>query len=136
MLGKTVLFQAGTDHAGISCQSVVEKMLWKERKVTRHDLGREKFVEEVFAWKEKFGNKIYNQFERLGASFDWERATFTMDPVSVLLVMCVISCLTLFLKKKRDHLLLCVKTLFVFTVMASFIVLIVLSTGVFNLTPL
>jgi valyl-tRNA synthetase len=82
MLGKTVLFQAGTDHAGISCQSVVEKMLWKERKVTRHDLGREKFIEEVFAWKEKFGNKIYNQFERLGASFDWERATFTMDPVS------------------------------------------------------
>ncbi|CAO3654857.1 unnamed protein product [Mucor fragilis] len=80
MLGKTVLFQAGTDHAGISCQSVVEKMLWKERKVTRHDLGREKFIEEVFAWKEKFGNKIYNQFERLGASFDWERATFTMDP--------------------------------------------------------
>lgn len=83
MLGKTVLFQAGTDHAGISCQSVVEKMLWKERKVTRHDLGREKFIEEVFAWKEKFGNKIYNQFERLGASFDWERATFTMDPVSI-----------------------------------------------------
>lgn len=92
MLGKTVLFQAGTDHAGISCQSVVEKMLWKERKVTRHDLGREKFVEEVFAWKEKFGNKIYNQFERLGASFDWERATFTMDPVSVLLVVCVCVC--------------------------------------------
>lgn len=91
MLGKTVLFQAGTDHAGISCQSVVEKMLWKERQVTRHDLGREKFVEEVFAWKEKFGNKIYNQFERLGASFDWERATFTMDPVSFFFMSFLVS---------------------------------------------
>ncbi|KAI8973293.1 valyl-tRNA synthetase [Mycotypha africana] len=80
MLGKTVLFQMGTDHAGISCQSVVEKMLWKERKVTRHDLGREKFIEEVFTWKEKYGNRIHTQFERLGASFDWDRATFTMDP--------------------------------------------------------
>ncbi|KAI7904622.1 valyl-tRNA synthetase [Cokeromyces recurvatus] len=80
MLGKTVLFQVGTDHAGISCQSVVEKMLWKEKKVTRHDLGREKFIEQVFAWKEKYGNRIHTQFERLGASFDWDRATFTMDP--------------------------------------------------------
>lgn len=80
MLGKTVLFQPGTDHAGISCQSVVEKMLLKERGITRHDLGREKFIEEVFAWKNKFGDKIYTQFERLGASFDWDRAVFTMDP--------------------------------------------------------
>ncbi|KAI9468965.1 MAG: valyl-tRNA synthetase [Benjaminiella poitrasii] len=80
MLGKTVLFQVGTDHAGISCQSVVEKMLWKEKKVTRHDLGREKFIEQVFAWKDKYGNRIHTQFERLGASFDWDRATFTMDP--------------------------------------------------------
>ncbi|KAI7873510.1 valyl-tRNA synthetase [Mucor mucedo] len=80
MLGKTVLFNPGTDHAGISCQSVVEKMLWKERGITRHDLGREKFIEEVFAWKDKFGNKIFSQFERLGASFDWDRAVFTMDP--------------------------------------------------------
>ncbi|EIE76038.1 hypothetical protein G6F46_004287 [Rhizopus delemar] len=80
MLGKTVLFNPGTDHAGISCQSVVEKMLWKESKTTRHDLGREKFVEKVWEWKELYGNKIHNQFERLGASFDWDRAVFTMDP--------------------------------------------------------
>lgn len=82
MLGKTVLFNPGTDHAGISCQSVVEKMLLKERGITRHDLGREKFIEEAFAWKNKFGDKIYTQFQRLGASFDWDRAVFTMDPVS------------------------------------------------------
>ncbi|RCH89255.1 AP-1 adaptor complex sigma subunit Aps1, partial [Rhizopus stolonifer] len=79
MLGKTVLFNPGTDHAGISCQSVVEKMLWKESKTTRHDLGREKFVEKVWEWKELYGNKIHTQFERLGASFDWDRAVFTMD---------------------------------------------------------
>ncbi|CEP20056.1 hypothetical protein [Parasitella parasitica] len=83
MLGKTVLFQPGTDHAGISCQSVVEKMLLKEQGITRHDLGREKFVEQVFAWKEKYGNTIHTQFERLGASFDWDRAKFTMDPASI-----------------------------------------------------
>lgn len=137
MLGKTVLFQAGTDHAGISCQSVVEKMLWKERKVTRHDLGREKFVEEVFAWKEKYGNRIHNQFERLGASFDWDRVTFTMDPVSF-----IVSSLYLYTfvsyalhETPRDHLLLSVKTLFVFTAMVSFTVLTVLSTGVSNSTP-
>ncbi|KAI8062821.1 valyl-tRNA synthetase [Gilbertella persicaria] len=80
MLGKTVLFQMGTDHAGISCQSVVEKMLWKEKKITRHDLGREKFIEKVWEWKEKYGDRIHTQFQRLGASFDWDRATFTMDP--------------------------------------------------------
>ncbi|CEG66688.1 AP-1 adaptor complex sigma subunit Aps1 [Rhizopus azygosporus] len=80
MLGKTVLFNPGTDHAGISCQSVVEKMLWKQSKITRHDLGREKFVEKVWEWKELYGNKIHTQFERLGASFDWDRAVFTMDP--------------------------------------------------------
>ncbi|CEJ02133.1 Putative Valyl-tRNA synthetase [Rhizopus microsporus] len=83
MLGKTVLFNPGTDHAGISCQSVVEKMLWKQSKITRHDLGREKFVEKVWEWKELYGNKIHTQFERLGASFDWDRAVFTMDPVGI-----------------------------------------------------
>lgn len=83
MLGKTVLFNPGTDHAGISCQSVVEKMLWKEEKKTRHDLGREVFVNKVWEWKEKYGNRIYEQFYRLGSSYDWDRAAFTMDPVSV-----------------------------------------------------
>ncbi|KAG0173418.1 AP-1 adaptor complex sigma subunit Aps1 [Apophysomyces sp. BC1034] len=80
MLGKTVLFNPGTDHAGISCQSVVEKKLWQEEKLTRHDLGREKFVEKVWQWKEKYGDKIYDQFYRLGTSYDYSRAAFTMDP--------------------------------------------------------
>ncbi|CAO3638672.1 unnamed protein product [Cunninghamella blakesleeana] len=80
MLGKTVLFNPGTDHAGISCQSVVEKKLWKESQTTRHDLGREAFVAEVWKWKEKYGHRIYEQFYRLGASYDWSRAAFTMDP--------------------------------------------------------
>jgi valyl-tRNA synthetase len=79
MLGKTVLFNPGTDHAGISCQSVVEKKLWKESKQTRHDLGREKFIEKVWEWKELYGDRIHEQFHRLGASFDWDRAVFTMD---------------------------------------------------------
>ncbi|KAI8369418.1 valyl-tRNA synthetase [Radiomyces spectabilis] len=79
MLGKTVLFNPGTDHAGISCQSVVERKLWNESKTTRHDLGREKFIAEVWKWKEKYGDRIYEQFFRLGASFDWDRAAFTMD---------------------------------------------------------
>ncbi|KAI8884165.1 hypothetical protein K501DRAFT_284983 [Backusella circina FSU 941] len=79
MLGKTVLFNPGTDHAGISCQSVVEKKLWKEHKQTRHDLGREKFIEKVWEWKETYGHRIHEQFHRLGASFDWDRAVFTMD---------------------------------------------------------
>ncbi|KAG2182598.1 hypothetical protein INT44_005577 [Umbelopsis vinacea] len=80
MLGKTVLFNPGTDHAGISCQAVVEKKLWKEEKKTRHDFGREEFVQKVWEWKEKYGNRIYEQFYRLGSSYDWDRAAFTMDP--------------------------------------------------------
>ncbi|KAG2218972.1 hypothetical protein INT45_008396 [Circinella minor] len=80
MLGKTVLFNPGTDHAGISCQSVVEKKLWNEQKKTRHDFGREAFIEEVWKWKEKYGGRIHEQFYRLGASYDWNRAAFTMDP--------------------------------------------------------
>jgi valyl-tRNA synthetase len=82
MLGKTVLFNPGTDHAGISCQSVVEKKLWKDEKLTRHDLGREAFVSKVWEWKQKYGDRIYEQFYRLGSSYDWDRAAFTMDPVS------------------------------------------------------
>ncbi|KAI8144679.1 valyl-tRNA synthetase [Fennellomyces sp. T-0311] len=80
MLGKTVLFNPGTDHAGISCQSVVEKKLWNEEKKTRHDFTREAFVQEVWKWKEKYGDRIHEQFYRLGASYDWKRAAFTMDP--------------------------------------------------------
>lgn len=81
MLGKTVLFNPGTDHAGISCQSVVEKKLWFESKTTRHDLGREAFVAKVWEWKAKYGDRIHEQFYRLGASYDWDRTAFTMDAV-------------------------------------------------------
>ncbi|RKP09452.1 tRNA synthetases class I-domain-containing protein [Thamnocephalis sphaerospora] len=80
MLGKTVLYNPGCDHAGISAQAVVEKKLWMERKVTRHDLGREAFTEEVWKWRHLYGDRIYTQLKRLGASYDWERTRFTMDP--------------------------------------------------------
>ncbi|MBW0473445.1 hypothetical protein O181_013160 [Austropuccinia psidii MF-1] len=80
MLGKTVLFNPGYDHAGISTQSVVEKRLFKATGQTRHDLGREKFLEKVFSWKEEYQTRITDQLNRLGASYDWSRARFTMDP--------------------------------------------------------
>lgn len=78
MRGKRVLWLPGTDHAGISTQYIVEKQLKKEGK-TRFDLGREKFIERVWQWKEECGNIIYDQLRRLGASCDWSRARFTMD---------------------------------------------------------
>ena len=79
MLGKTVLFIPGFDHAGISTQSVVEKMLWKKEKKTRHDLGREKFTALVWEWKEEYHTRIKNQLKKMGASYDWKREAFTMD---------------------------------------------------------
>ncbi len=78
MLGKNVLWQVGTDHAGIATQMVVERNLAKEG-ISRHDLGREKFVETVWKWKEKSGGTITKQLRRLGASCDWSRERFTMD---------------------------------------------------------
>ncbi|WP_033069962.1 valine--tRNA ligase [Thalassospira australica] len=78
MQGKDTLWQPGTDHAGIATQMVVERQLG-EQNVTRHDLGREKFVEKVWEWKEKSGGTITNQLRRLGASPDWPRERFTMD---------------------------------------------------------
>ena len=83
MNGKTVLWNPGCDHAGIATQVVVEKKLWKEQKLSRHDLGREKFVEHVWQWKQQYGDRIYNQLRRLGGSYDWDRACFTMEPVSL-----------------------------------------------------
>lgn len=79
MLGFNTLWLPGTDHAGIATQSVVERELKKEGK-TRHDLGREKFVERVWDWKNQYGNRIYQQMRRLGDSCDWDRAVFTLDP--------------------------------------------------------
>lgn len=77
-IGYDVLWVPGTDHAGIATQNVVERELAKEGK-TRDDLGREKFVERVWEWKEEYGNKILNQVKKLGASVDWTRLRFTMD---------------------------------------------------------
>lgn len=82
MLGKSTLYVPGVDHAGIATQIVVEKRLFKEKQLTRHDLGREKFIEEVFKWKNQYGDQIYNQLRRLGSSYDWSRAKFTMDEVN------------------------------------------------------
>ena len=78
MLGKKVLWQPGTDHAGIATQMVVERQLAKEG-ISRHDLGREKFIETVWKWREKSGGTICKQLRRLGASCDWSRERFTMD---------------------------------------------------------
>lgn len=78
MLGKDTLWVPGVDHAGIATQNVVEKKLAKE-KLKRQDLGREKFLEEVWAWKEEHGNTITHQLRKLGASCDWSRERFTMD---------------------------------------------------------
>lgn len=78
MLGKKVLWQPGTDHAGIATQMVVERNLAKEG-LTRHDLGRKKFIERVWEWKKQSGGTICRQLRRLGASCDWSRERFTMD---------------------------------------------------------
>jgi valyl-tRNA synthetase len=79
MNGKITLWVPGTDHAGIATQSVVEKRLQKEEGLSRHDLGRDKFVDRVWEWKEKHGNRITQQIRSLGASCDWSREAFTMD---------------------------------------------------------
>jgi valyl-tRNA synthetase len=78
MRGRNALWILGTDHAGIATQSVVERMLRAEG-ISRHDLGREEFVERVWAWKEEYGSTIVEQYKRLGASCDYERERFTLD---------------------------------------------------------
>ncbi|AOV16708.1 valine--tRNA ligase [Acidihalobacter aeolianus] len=78
MRGDDTLWQAGSDHAGIATQMVVERLLNAEGK-TRHDLGREAFVERVWQWKEESGGNITRQLRRMGASLDWSRERFTMD---------------------------------------------------------
>ena len=79
MQGATALWMPGTDHAGIATQNVVEKQLASEG-LDRHKLGRDTFIERVWAWKEQYGGTILRQLKRLGASCDWERERFTMDP--------------------------------------------------------
>src|SRR3954470_23317891 len=81
MDGKEVLWLPGTDHAGIATQTQVEKALRKQGLMKhRDDLGREKFLEHVWAWKEKHGGIIIQQLKKLGCSCDWTRERFTMDP--------------------------------------------------------
>jgi valyl-tRNA synthetase len=79
MKGDNTLWQPGTDHAGIATQIVVERQL-DAQGVSRHDLGREKFIEKVWEWKEFSGGTITRQMRRLGTSPDWSRERFTMDP--------------------------------------------------------
>jgi valyl-tRNA synthetase len=79
MLGEEAMWMPGTDHAGIATQNVVERNLLKEEGLSRHDLGREKFIEHVWKWKEQYGATIVSQLKRLGCSCDWERERFTMD---------------------------------------------------------
>ena len=79
MCGYNTLWQVGTDHAGIATQMVVERQLAAQG-ISRHDLGREKFVQKVWEWKEESGGTITRQLRRLGSSLDWSRERFTMDP--------------------------------------------------------
>lgn len=80
MRGETTLWNPGCDHAGIATQVVVEKKLMNEHKKSRHDIGREAFIKETMKWKDEKEESIYHQLRRLGGSYDWDRACFTMDP--------------------------------------------------------
>ncbi len=79
MRGRDVLWQPGTDHAGIATQMVVERQLMERQQPSRRTMGRDKFLERVWAWKAESGGVIVNQLKRLGASCDWSRERFTMD---------------------------------------------------------
>ncbi|KAF9205035.1 hypothetical protein BGZ49_004549 [Haplosporangium sp. Z 27] len=79
MRGESVSWVPGMDHAGISTQTVVEKQLMKESKQTRHDLGRDPFIEKIWDWKKVHGDKIIQQLKRMGVSMDWDQNFFTLD---------------------------------------------------------
>ncbi len=79
MRGKNVLWQVGTDHAGIATQMVVERQMMERQEPSRREMGREEFLKKVWAWKEESGGTITRQLRRLGASCDWSRERFTMD---------------------------------------------------------
>ena len=79
MKGFETLWIPGQDHAGIATQAKVEQKIFQETGKTKHDLGREKFLEEVWKWKEEYGGHILEQFKKLGDSCDWDYFTFTMD---------------------------------------------------------
>lgn len=90
MSGFNVLILPGTDHAGIATQSVVERQIAGEG-LSRHDLGREAFVERVWQWKEEYGGRIVGQLKRLGCGYDWDRLRFTMDTPYVDAIMAAFS---------------------------------------------
>jgi valyl-tRNA synthetase len=79
MQGYNALWMPGTDHAGIATQAVVERRLFEEDKLTRHQLGREKLVEKIWEWKEEYEKRILGQLEQMGCSCDWQRTRFTLD---------------------------------------------------------
>ena len=81
MQGYNTLWMPGTDHAGIATQAVVERRLLEEEKKTRHDLGRQRLVERIWAWKNDYERRILGQLETIGCSCDWQRTRFTLDPV-------------------------------------------------------
>ena len=81
MQGYDALWVPGTDHAGIATQSVVEKRIQQEEKKTRHDIGRDELVKRIWQWKDQYEKRILGQLREIGASCDWRRTRFTLDPV-------------------------------------------------------
>lgn len=81
MQGFETLWIPGTDHAGIATQAVVERRLFEEEKLTRHDVGREGLVQRIWAWKDAYEKRILGQLKEMGCSCDWDRTRFTLDPV-------------------------------------------------------
>ncbi|VTR96513.1 valyl-trna synthetase : Valine--tRNA ligase OS=Planctomyces limnophilus (strain ATCC 43296 / DSM 3776 / IFAM 1008 / 290) GN=valS PE=3 SV=1: tRNA-synt_1: Anticodon_1: Val_tRNA-synt_C [Gemmata massiliana] len=81
MQGYNALWMPGTDHAGIATQSVVERLVFTQEKKTRHDLGRDELVKRIWEWKDKYETRILGQLREMGASCDWSRTRFTLDPV-------------------------------------------------------
>src|SRR3954454_16329820 len=81
MQGYNALWMPGTDHAGIATQAVVERLVFQQEKKTRHDLGRDELVKRIWQWKDKYEARILGQLRELGASCDWQRTRFTLDPI-------------------------------------------------------
>src|SRR6185437_173774 len=81
MQGYNALWMPGTDHAGIATQSVVERLVFAQEKKTRHDLGRDEIVKRIWQWKDKYEARILGQLREIGASCDWQRTRFTLDPI-------------------------------------------------------
>src|SRR5258708_32443547 len=81
MQGFNGLWVPGTDHAGIATQAMVEKRIRETEKKTRHDIGRDELVKRIWAWKDQYEARILGQLRQLGASCDWSRTRFTLDPI-------------------------------------------------------